>query len=54
MVKKNQVLNAGIYPDKLKFAKVIPTFLFKRMIPHYSNITDQFSISNDIKGTREN
>ena len=36
----NQVLNTGIFLDELKIAKVIP--LFKRMIPHYLKIIDQF------------
>ena len=29
----NQVLNAGIFPDKLNIANVIPTF--KKDDPHY-------------------
>ena len=45
----NQVLNMGIFQDKLKIAKFIP--IFKKGDPI---LLKNLSITNDIKGTREN
>ena len=36
----NLVLNSGIFPDKLKIAKIIPNF--KKDDPHHKQITCQF------------
>ena len=36
----NQIINTGVFPNKLKIAKITP--IFKKMTGHYSPITDQF------------